>query len=139
MTWRISTVAVGDDHPIDQQLHQLALLGEFGTGQAGPNPLAEIRGRGRPAGELGPPIRLCFQLAGLRHQCLQPLLQRLPPTPVFRQRDDGEQVRFSQAFQLPLEVATGPGAAARAGPAAPAATSRRRARGSGLGQRARGG
>ena len=88
--------AVGDDHPIDQQLHRLALLGEVGTGQAGPNPLAEIRGRGRPAGELGPPIRLCFQLAGLRHQCRQPLLQRLPPTPVFRQRDDGEQVRFSR-------------------------------------------
>jgi hypothetical protein len=35
---------------------------------------------------------------------LQPLLQCLPPTLVFRQWDDGEQVRFGQAFQLPLEI-----------------------------------
>ena len=99
-------LAIGDEHPIDQQLHQLALLGEVGAGQTGPNSLAEVRGRGRPAGELDPPIRLRFQLGGLHHQCLQPLLQRLPPALVFRQRDDGEQVGLGQAFQLPLEVAT---------------------------------
>jgi hypothetical protein len=58
-------LVVGDQHAIDQQLHQPALPGEVGGGQAGLDPLAERRGRGRPAGELGPPVHLRLQLAGL--------------------------------------------------------------------------
>ena len=58
-------LVVGDQDAIDQQLHQLALLGEVGVGQAGSDPLAERGGRGCPAGELGLPIHLRLQLAGL--------------------------------------------------------------------------
>lgn len=40
-------LAIGDDHSIDQQLHELALLGEVGAGQTGLNSLAKFRGRSR--------------------------------------------------------------------------------------------
>jgi hypothetical protein len=83
-------LAVGDEHSVDQQLHELALLREVRAGQTGPNPLTEVGGRGRPTGELGPPIHLCHQLAGLRIKGLQPLLQPLSSALVFRQRNDGE-------------------------------------------------
>ena len=36
-------LAVGDQHPVDQQLHQLPLAREVGAGQARPNPAAEVR------------------------------------------------------------------------------------------------
>ncbi|HLL17812.1 MAG TPA: IS701 family transposase [Rubrivivax sp.] len=97
-------LTVADQHPIDQQLHQLPPLREIGIGQAGSNPPAEVGSRGGPAGELGLPVHFCLQLAGLRAQGLQALLQHLPPALVFRQRDDGEQVRFGQPLQLPLEA-----------------------------------
>ena len=83
-------LAVGDEHSVDQQFHELALLREVRAGQTGPNPLTEVGGRGRPTGELGPPIHLCHQLAGLRIKGLQPLLQPLSSALVFRQRNDGE-------------------------------------------------
>src|SRR5919205_1623579 len=66
-------LAVADQHAVDQQLHQLALAREVGSGQARPNPPAEVRGRGGPPGELGLPVRLRLQLAGLRVQRLEPL------------------------------------------------------------------
>src|SRR5687768_6945703 len=34
-------LAVGDEHSVDQQLHELALLREVRAGQTGPNPLTE--------------------------------------------------------------------------------------------------
>ena len=83
-------LAVGDEHSVDQQFHELALLREVRAGQTGPNPLTEVGGRGRPTGELGPSIHLCHQLAGLRIKGLQPLLQLLSSALVFRQRNDGE-------------------------------------------------
>ena len=83
-------LAVGDEHSVDQQFHELALLREVRAGQTGPNPLTDVGGRGRPTGELGPPIHLCHQLAGLRIKGLQPLLQPLSSALVFRQRNDGE-------------------------------------------------
>jgi hypothetical protein len=83
-------LVVGDQHSVDQQFHELALLREVRAGQTGPNPLTEVGGRGRPTGELGPPIHLCHQLAGLRIKGLQPLLQPLSSALVFRQRNDGE-------------------------------------------------
>ena len=58
-------LAVGDQHAVDQQLHELPLAREVGAGQARPDPPAEVRGRGRPAGELGPPVHLRLQLVGL--------------------------------------------------------------------------
>src|SRR5206468_7715024 len=70
-------LAVGDQHAVDQQLHELPLAREVGAGQARPNPPAEVGGRGRPAGELGPPVHLRLQLIGLPTQRLEPLLQRL--------------------------------------------------------------
>src|SRR4051812_32277544 len=96
-------LAVGDQHAVDQQLHELPLAREVGAGQARPNPPAEVGGRGRPAGELGPPVHLRLQLIGLPAQRLEPLLQRLSAALVLGQRDGGEQVRLGQAFQLPLE------------------------------------
>jgi hypothetical protein len=49
------------------------------------------------------PIHFRLQLARLRTQGLQSLLQHLPPAPVFRQGQHGEQVGFGQPFQLPFE------------------------------------
>ena len=96
-------LAVGDQHAVDQQLNELPLPREVGAGQARPNPPAEVGGRGRPAGELGPPVHLRLQLVGLPAQRVEPLLQRLPAAPVLGQRSGGEQARLGQAFQLPLE------------------------------------
>jgi Transposase DDE domain len=98
-------LTIGDQPAVDQPLHELALLGEVSAGQTRPNPAAEVRSRSRPAGELGPPIHLRRQLAGLRLKGLQPLLQRLPPALVFRQRDDGEQVGLGQPLQLSFQAA----------------------------------
>src|SRR3982751_7011404 len=70
-------LAVGDQHAVDQQLHELALAREVGAGQAPPNPPAEVGGRGRPAGELGPPVRLRLPLVGLPATRAEPLLPRL--------------------------------------------------------------
>src|SRR5689334_23598970 len=61
-------LAVGDQHAVDQQLDQLPLPREVGAGQARANPPAEVRGRGRPAGELGPPVHLRLELIGLPAQ-----------------------------------------------------------------------
>ena len=94
-------LAVGDQHAVDQQLDELPLPREVGAGQARPNPPAEVGGRGRPAGELGPPVHLRLQLVGLPAQRLEPLLQRLPAALVLGQRDDGEQVGLGQPLQLP--------------------------------------
>jgi len=97
-------LAAGGQHAIDQQLDQLPLPREVGAGQAGSNPGAEVGGRGGPAGELGLPVDLGLQLVGLNGHGLQSLLQHLPAALIFRQRQDGEQVGFSQPFQLSLEA-----------------------------------
>src|SRR5436305_7002894 len=80
-------LAVADQDPVDQQLHQLALPREVRGGQAGLDPSAEVRGRGGPPGELGLPVRLGVEPAGLRVQRLEPLLQRLSAALVLGQRD----------------------------------------------------
>jgi len=66
-------LAVGDQHAIDQQLDQLPLLGEVGAGQARLNAPTEVGRRGGPAGELGLPVDLGLQLAGLHVHGLQAL------------------------------------------------------------------
>jgi hypothetical protein len=50
--------AVGDDHPVDQQLYQLALLFEGGVLQAAPHAGTEILHRACNASELHPLVSL---------------------------------------------------------------------------------
>src|SRR3712207_1591234 len=95
---------VADDHPIDEQFHQLASLLEGQSSQAAPHTSAEIFYGGRHVGKLRALIDLHLQLPLLSGQCLFPLLQITAPPPVLGERDDLPEVSFRQPVQLPSET-----------------------------------
>src|SRR5918995_81942 len=91
---------VGDDHPIDQELHQTAFLLEGGIGQAATHSLAEILYGTDHAGEFRSLLRLRLQLPLLARERLVPLLQ-IPASPlILRQRDHLPEVRLGQPLKL---------------------------------------
>ena len=92
-----------DDHPVDEQLHQLPFLLEGGVGEPSSYPLAEILdGAGHPdefhalAG-LGPKLPL------LCRKRFVSLFEVLAAPVVLSQRDDLPEVGLGQPLQLTSE------------------------------------
>ena len=96
-------LTVGDDDTVDQQLNKLPPSREISLSETSLNPVAEIRGRGGPAGEPGLSVGLGLQLLRLRAQALHSFLQALAPALIFGKRNDPKQIGFGQAFPLPFE------------------------------------
>src|SRR5690242_808011 len=97
-------VGVGDDHPVDQQQHELAALLEAGPGQAALHPGTESLERGRHAGELLAAGRVVAQLFLLLGQRLHVPLQIAPPPSVLVERDDRPEVGVREPLQLVPQV-----------------------------------
>jgi transposase len=97
-------VGVGDDHPVDQQQHELAALLEAGPGQAALHPGTESLERGRHAGELLAAGRVVAQLLLLLGQRLHVPLQIAPPPSVLVERDDRSEVGVREPLQLVPQV-----------------------------------
>ena len=93
-------LAVGDDHSVDQKLHQGPLLFECRLGQALPHPLAEVlNGAGEP-GELLLPICLRLELFRLPLELALALLKVTSAPTVFVQQDDTGEVGLGQPLEL---------------------------------------
>src|SRR5690242_18018913 len=101
-------LGVGDDHPVDQQQHELAALLEAGPGQPALHPGPESLERGRHAGELLPAGRVVAQLFLLRGQRLHVPLQVAPPPSVLVERDDRSEVGVREPLQLVPQVRLAP-------------------------------
>src|SRR4051795_7483464 len=97
-------VGVGDDHPVDQQQHELAALLEAGAGQPALHPSPESLERGRHAGELLPAGRVLAQLLLLLGQCPHALLQIASPPSVLVERDDRPEGGAGEPLQLVPQV-----------------------------------
>jgi transposase InsO family protein len=77
-------IAIGDDHPIDQQLDQTPLLLERRAGQARLHPLAEGHYRADHSRDFGLPIHLPGQAIRLLVEAQLPLLQVVTAPVVLR-------------------------------------------------------
>ena len=100
--------AVGDDHSVDQELHQGPSLLEGRLGQTLPYPLAEVlHGAGQP-GELLVSVCLGFQLARLFLKLALALLEITPPPAVFVQQDDPAEIGLRQPLELLPEARLSP-------------------------------
>jgi hypothetical protein len=65
-------LSVGHHHPVDEKLHELALLLEGSLSEPSPYPCAKRFDRADPAGKLRLMIHLGFQLLGFDLQGLKP-------------------------------------------------------------------
>src|SRR5215212_4681716 len=93
-------LAVGDDHSVDQELHQSPSLIEDRLGQTLPHPLAEVRnGAGKP-GELLVSVFLGFELSRLFLKLALALLEITPAPAVFVQQDDTAEIGLRQPLEL---------------------------------------
>ena len=93
-------LAIGDDHSVDQELHQGPPLLERRLGQSLPHPLAEVLdGAGKP-GELLLPVRLRLEPSRLPLELALALLEVAPAPPVFVQRDDPAEIGLGQPLEL---------------------------------------
>ena len=101
-------LAVGDDHSVDQELHQGPSLLEGRLGQTLPHPLAEVlHGAGQP-GELLVSVCLGFQLARLFLKLALALLEITPAPAVFVQQDHAAERGLGQPLELPPEARLSP-------------------------------
>ncbi len=93
-------VRVGNDDPVDEQLHQLPPLRE----RRGREPLhdapAEARERVRHARKFAVAFRLAVELTLLIRQPLLLLFQRAATALVFVERDDPAQIGIREAVEL---------------------------------------
>src|SRR3954451_12470617 len=97
-------VGVGDDHPVDQQQHELAALLEAGAGQPALHPGPESLEGSRHAAELLPAVRGPGQRLLLLGQCPHALLQIASPPSVLVERDDRSEVGVREPLQLVAQV-----------------------------------
>jgi len=92
--------AVGDDHAVDQELHQRPSLLECRLGQSLPNPLTEVLdGAGKP-GKLLLPVCLSIELSRLLLKLVLAPLEVTPAPPVFVQQDDPAEIGLGEPFKL---------------------------------------
>jgi hypothetical protein len=91
---------VGDDDPIDQELHQFTFLLEGGASKSTAHPLAETFHATDHAGKLHSLLRLRPQLPLLARERLVPLLQIPASSLVLCQRDHLPEVRLGQPLKL---------------------------------------
>jgi hypothetical protein len=93
-------VRVGDDHPVDQEFEQLALLVKTGVVQADSDAGAEVVNAEAEAGDRLLASGLGTELGLLFSQGLPALFQFASPPLVLGQRNDALQVGFRQAVEL---------------------------------------
>lgn len=93
-------LVVGDDHAIDQQLHELMPLLEGGRGAPALHARTELRHPGRHTRHL----RLGGELTLLAREGLVPLIAVAAAALVFVERDDAAQVGVRQALPLLLDA-----------------------------------
>ena len=93
-------LAVGDDHSVDQELHQGPSLIEGRLGQTLPHPLAEVlNGAGKP-GELLVSVCLGFELSRLFLKLALALFEITPAPAVFVQQDHPAEIGLGQPLKL---------------------------------------
>jgi hypothetical protein len=101
-------LAIGDDHPVDHELHQGPSLLECRLGQSLPHPLAEVRdGAGEP-GALLLSVCLRFKLSRLPLELALSLLEVTPAPAVFVQQDDPGEIGLGQPLELLTEARLSP-------------------------------
>ena len=100
-------LAVGDDHPVDEQLHQQPPLRERGRGQPVPDGLAEALDPVGDSAELQPLLSDHVQLALLVGQGGPAALQLPSLALELRQGDDLGQVGVQQPLLLALQLRDG--------------------------------
>ena len=96
--------AVGDDHSVDQELHQGPSLIEGRLGQTLPHPLAEVLNRAGKPGELLVPVCLGFELSCLFLKLALALFEITPAPAVFVQQDHAAEIGLGQPLELPPEA-----------------------------------
>jgi hypothetical protein len=97
-------LAVGDDHPVDEQLHQQPPLRERGRGQPVPDGLAEALDPVGDSAELQPLLSDRVQLALLVGQGGLAAFQLPSLALQLRQGDDLGQVGLQQPLLLALQL-----------------------------------
>ena len=101
-------LAIGDDHSVDQELHQGPPLLERRLGQSLPHPLPEVLdGAGKP-GELLLPVCLGVKLPRLPLELALALLEVTSAPSVFVQQDDPAEIGLGQPLELLPEARLSP-------------------------------
>ena len=93
----------GDDHPVDEEFHQLPPLLEGRLGEPPTDPTTEILYGAGHSGESHALTGLSLKLPLLRGQSLLSLLEVLAAPVVLGQRDHLPKVSFGQPLQLTSE------------------------------------
>jgi hypothetical protein len=97
-------IGIRDDHPVDEEHHELAALLEAGLGQASLHAFSERFQRCREVGELAPALRIIAQLLLLPGQRLHAPLQLAPPPLVLFERDDRPEIGVGEPLELLVQV-----------------------------------
>ena len=97
-------LAIGDDHPIDQEFHQSPFLLECGTRQSLPHSFAERPGGVGQHRQLVLPICLGFELPRLLLQFLPAPLELTAPALILGQRHDTSEIGLGQTLELLLQA-----------------------------------
>ena len=93
-------LAVGDDHPVDQEFDQGSPLLEGGLIQALPHPPAELPDGGGQSRELLLPVRLRFELPRLFLELLLTSFEVSSAPPVLVERHHAGEIGVRQALEL---------------------------------------
>jgi hypothetical protein len=94
---------VCDDHPVDEQFHQLPFLLEGGVGKPRTYPLAEVLYGAGHSGELHALAGLALKLPFLGCQSFPSSFEILAAPLVFLQRDHLPEISLGQPIQLTPE------------------------------------
>src|SRR5215210_2221221 len=96
--------AVGDDHPVDQELDEGPPLLERRLGEPLPHPPAELLDRAGEPGELLLPVRLRVEPCLLLLELPLAFLEITPSPPVFVQPNHAGEIGLGQALELPPQA-----------------------------------
>ena len=93
-------LAVGDDHPVDQEFHQGSLLLKRRLGQPLFHPPAELFDGTGQSGKLVLPVCLCLELPGPLFELLLASFQLTPAPLVFVQPHHTGEISVRQPLKL---------------------------------------
>ena len=97
-------LAIGDDHPIDQEFHQSPFLLECGTRQPLPHSVAERPGGVGQRRQLILSVCLGFELPCLLLQFLPAPLELTTPALILGQRHNTSEIGVGQTLELLLQT-----------------------------------
>ena len=97
-------VAVGHHHPVYEQFHQLAALGEGRLGQALLDLRTELLNGCHHVCDCLMLVHLGLQLLPLPFQGLETVLQCLPPVAIFCQRHGSRLIRIAHPLHLASQM-----------------------------------